>query len=107
MVELTTAAWIDLPALLSRAEIGNAINSLTAAEQTALMKIAKRYAKVRIHFDPENLVHDAICRVLDGRKAWPKGVPAIAFFGGVIRSIAWELSEGDWPPLSGPGGMLV
>ena len=97
MGELTTAAWIDPSALLSRAEIGNAINSLTAAEQTALMKIARHYAKVR-HFDPENLVHDAICRVLDGKMAWPKDVPATVFLGGVIRSIAWKWkSKSDLP----------
>jgi RNA polymerase sigma-70 factor (ECF subfamily) len=107
MSELTTASWLDRPALLLRknllainpltaAEQIAVINSLTAAEQTALMKIAKHYAKVRIQFDPENLVHDAICRVLDGRRAWPKEVPATVFLGRVVRIIAWEW-ESDLP----------
>ena len=105
--QLTPASWLDRPALLLRknllainpltaAEQIAVINSLTAAEQTALMKIAKHYAKVRIQFDPENLVHDAICRVLDGRRAWPKEVPATVFLGGVVRIIAWEW-ESDLP----------
>ena len=63
MNELTTASWLDRPALLLRknllainpltaAEQIAVINSLTAAEQTALMKIAKHYAKVKSNLTP-------------------------------------------------------
>jgi RNA polymerase sigma-70 factor (ECF subfamily) len=113
MSEQTTAGWIHRPAW-SHAKIANAtnsltaaeqtalINSLTAAEQTALMKIAKHYAKAAFGLHhakefasllkeaTENLVNDAICRVLDGRRAWPREVPSTVFLGGVIGSIAWE-----------------
>jgi DNA-directed RNA polymerase specialized sigma24 family protein len=90
--------WISPSALLSRAEIGIALNLVTAAEQTALMKIAKHYAKTRIHFDAEDLVHEAIRRVLDGRLAWPNCVPATVFLAGGIRSIAREWMSRTDPP---------
>jgi hypothetical protein len=97
-VELTTVAWTDPAALLSRAEISNALNSVTAAEQTALMKIAKHYANVSINVDAEKLVHEALRRVLNGRRAWPKYVPATVFLAGVIGSIAREwMSRCDLP----------
>jgi hypothetical protein len=97
-VESTTVPWIDPAALLSRAEISNALNSVTNAEQTALMKIARHYANVSIHFDAEKLVQEALRQVLNGRRAWPKSVPATVFLAGVIGSIAREwMSRSDSP----------
>ena len=90
MAELTTVPWIDPSAILTRAEIGNALNSLTAADKTALMKIAKHYAKGSINFEAEDLVHEAVRRILDERRAWPKDVPPTAFLAGEIESIAQD-----------------
>jgi DNA-directed RNA polymerase specialized sigma24 family protein len=34
-----------------------------------------------------DVLHEAIIRVLDGSRAWPPGVPILAFLSGVMRSI--------------------
>jgi RNA polymerase sigma-70 factor (ECF subfamily) len=81
----------ELSAPLSRAEIESALRGLTAGEQTALMKAAQYWAKLRrIPFDPDDLIQETICRVLDGRRPWPRDRRAIEFLTGVIKSIAWE-----------------
>jgi|SRR5258708_4228058 RNA polymerase sigma-70 factor (ECF subfamily) len=81
----------ELSAPLSRAEIESALRGLTAGEQTALMKAAQHWAKLRrIPFDPDDLIQETICRVLDGRRPWPRDRRAIEFLTGVIKSIAWE-----------------
>ena len=91
MSEATTAGIEAGPEPLSRAEIEIAVGRLTAGDQTALILIAKHHARNnRTRYEYEDLVHEAICRVLDGRRAWPRDVPATVFLGGVIRSIAWE-----------------
>ena len=91
MSEPTTARIEAGPEPLSRAEIEIAVGRLTAGDQTALILIAKHHARNnRTRYEYEDLVHEAICRVLDGRRAWPRDVPATVFLGGVIRSIAWE-----------------
>jgi hypothetical protein len=81
----------ELPAPPSRAEIKSALRGLTAGDQTALMKAARHWAKLRrIPFDPDDLIQETICRVLDGRRPWPRDRRAIEFLTGVIKSIAWE-----------------
>ena len=86
---LSTSQFEASAATLSRAEAAAAIRSLTAADKTALIKIARLYAK-KTSYDHEDLLQEAICRVLGGARAWPRSVPAVAFFWGVVRSIAWE-----------------
>ena len=81
----------ELSAPLSRAEIESALRGLTAGDQTALMKAAQHWAKLRrIPFDPDDLIQETICRALDGRRPWPRDRRAIEFLTGVIKSIAWE-----------------
>jgi hypothetical protein len=63
---------------LSQAEIDKAIRALTAAEKTAIMKIAGFYAKVT-HYETRDLVQEAYCRVLDGRRVWPRELAATLF----------------------------
>jgi hypothetical protein len=74
---------------LATAEITNAINALRDGEKTAIVKIARLYAR-KTRYGHEDLLQEAYCRVLDGRRGWLRGVPAILFFRGVMRSIAWE-----------------
>jgi hypothetical protein len=76
-------------AILSRAEVAAAIRSLTAGDKTALTKVARLYAK-KTPYDHDDLLQEALCRVLAGTRAWPRGVQALPFFWGVVRSIAWE-----------------
>ena len=76
-------------ATLSRTEVAEAVRSLTAGDKTALTKVARLYAK-KTPYDHEDLLQEALCRVLAGTRAWPRGVQALPFFWGVVRSIAWE-----------------
>jgi RNA polymerase sigma-70 factor (ECF subfamily) len=76
-------------AVRSQPELVEAIAQLTAGEKIAIMKIARLYAR-GTPYDHEDLIHEAFARVLEGRRTWPSHLGATAFFGGVLRSIAWE-----------------
>jgi hypothetical protein len=80
------------PPPLSEAEVRSEINSLTAGERTKLILIARHYAwKFRISFeDPDEFVHEAICRVLERKRVWPRSVEKLRFLAGVIKSIAGD-----------------
>src|SRR6202040_1689093 len=83
----------------SPAEAEAAIRSITAADKIALMKIARLYAR-KTPYDHEDLLQEAMCRVLSGTRAWPRGLAALPFLWGVVRSIAWEWKKElpDKPP---------
>ena len=95
--EMTTVSTIGVSstgpepaaAALSPAEAGAAIRSLGAADKIALMKIARLYAR-KTPYDHEDLLQEALCRVLSGARAWPRTLAALPFLWGVVRSIAWE-----------------
>ena len=95
--EMTTVSTIGLSAtgpepaaaILSPAEAGAAIRALAAADKIALMKIARLYAR-KTPYDHEDLLQEAMCRVLSGARAWPRDLAALPFLWGVVRSIAWE-----------------
>ena len=79
---------------LSLWQVERALASLSDGEKIALMKIARLYAR-KTPYDKEDLIQEALARVLGGRRAWSKGTGPVLFLGGVIRSIAWEWkSEG-------------
>jgi hypothetical protein len=76
-------------ATLSESEVEAAIAHLTDGEKTAVMKIARLYAR-KTPYDHHDLVQEALVRTLSGRRAWPRNAKTTLFLGGVIRSIAWE-----------------
>src|SRR5262249_6584087 len=80
------------PTPLSEKEVRSEISLLTAGERTKLIKIASYYAwKGRISFEePDELVQEAIYRVLAGIREWPRGLEKIRFLAGVIKSIAGD-----------------
>jgi DNA-directed RNA polymerase specialized sigma24 family protein len=88
-IDFSTTGTEPAAAVLSAAEAGAAIRSLTQADKIALMKIARLYAK-KTPYDHEDLLQEAMCRVLDGARAWPRHLTALRFLWGVVRSIAWE-----------------
>jgi len=75
------------PPPLSDAEIRKEIASLTAGERTKLIKIASYYRRIE---EPDELVHEAICRVLEQKRVWPRGLEKLTFLAGVIKSIAGD-----------------
>jgi DNA-directed RNA polymerase specialized sigma24 family protein len=107
---MTTVSTIGLSAtgpeptaaILSPAEAEAAIRALTAADKIALMKIARLYAK-KTPYDHEDLLQEAMCRVLSGVRAWPRDVEAVPFLWGVVRSIAWEWKK-ELPEMPPDGG---
>jgi DNA-directed RNA polymerase specialized sigma24 family protein len=80
------------PETYSRAEILVAVQSLTVSNKTALIRVARAYAR-KTSYGHEDLIQEAYMRVLDGKRGWPKNVAAVPFLCGVMRSIAW-----DWRP---------
>jgi hypothetical protein len=73
---------------LSDGEIRRAVQTLTDGEKTAVMKIARVYA-IKTPYDHEDLFQEAICRLFEGTRVWPRDVSAILVLAGVMRSIAW------------------
>jgi hypothetical protein len=92
MSELSPPAIEATPPPLSEAEIRSEISSLTAGERTKLIKTASYYAwKGRISFEePDELFHEAICRVLDRKREWPRDLEKLRLLAGVIKSIAGD-----------------
>jgi DNA-directed RNA polymerase specialized sigma24 family protein len=75
-------------------EVSQAIRSLGAEHKTLLVKIAKAYAW-KTQYGYEDLLQEALTRVLEGKRAWPRRLPIVVFLRGVMRSIA-----SDWVPES-------
>jgi len=75
---------------LAAEEIINTIKWLGDGEKTAaIVKIPRLHSR-KTRYDYEDLIQEAYSRILDGQRAWVRGVPAVPFFAGVMRSIAWE-----------------
>jgi len=91
MTTVATAVEMEdtATAALSPAEVVKAVYALTDGDKTALMKIARVYA-MKTPYGHEDLLQEAICRVLSGARAWPRGLSAVPFLVGVVRSIASE-----------------
>jgi hypothetical protein len=70
-------------------EIRVLLQSLTAAEKTALMKVAAVYAR-KTRYGDRDLIQEAYLRLLDGKRGWPRTVATVPFLCGVMRSIAWD-----------------
>jgi len=86
-------------AVLSLAEATAAIRALPAADKIAVMKAARFLAR-KTPYGHEDLLQEAICRVLSGTRVWPRHLAARRFLGGVVRSIAseWKSTQPDNPP---------
>jgi len=89
MSDLATEQHDSSANRLSAGEIIREIKALRDSEKIAIVKIARLYAR-KTPYGYEDLLQEAYSRALDGRRAWNRGVPAVLFFGGVIRSLAWE-----------------
>jgi DNA-directed RNA polymerase specialized sigma24 family protein len=72
----------------SRTDVARAIRAMPAPDRLRLEAIAR----LRARAFPEglgwaDLLQEAIRRALDGSRAWPEGVPLVAFLAGVMRSV--------------------
>jgi hypothetical protein len=90
MTTVSTAVDIEsAAAALSHAEVVASIQALSDGDKTALMKIARVYAR-KTPYSHEDLFQEALCRVLSGARVWPRDLPTLSFLVGVVRSIASE-----------------
>src|SRR5215468_2588466 len=92
-VELSAETYVPASAeTYSPTEVSQAIRYLSTEQKTLLVKIAKAYVwKTSCGY--EDLIQEALARVLEGKRAWPRDLPIVVFLRGVMRSIA-----SDWPP---------
>jgi DNA-directed RNA polymerase specialized sigma24 family protein len=82
---------VELPTeTYSLAEVSRALRDLSAGHKTLLVKIARAYAR-KTSYSYEDLIQEALTRVLEGKRAWPRNLPVTVFLRGVMRSIA-----SDW-----------
>jgi DNA-directed RNA polymerase specialized sigma24 family protein len=80
----------ELPAeIYSTDEIYEVFQSLKDTHKTALIKIARAFAR-KTSYGHEDLIQEAYVRVLGGKREWPRTVAAVPFLCGVMRSIAWD-----------------
>jgi hypothetical protein len=101
---MTAVSTMDIPTTgpdpatsLSLAEAEAAIRALTDDDKASLMTIAMMYAG-KTPYEHEDLVQEAVCRVLDGKRVWPRGLEPVKFLWGVVRSISSEWKKKRKPP---------
>jgi DNA-directed RNA polymerase specialized sigma24 family protein len=70
------------------ADAASAIDALSEIDLARLKALAQLWSRgLPGGFGWEDVLHEAIMRVLDGARIWPFGVPIVAFLSGVMRSI--------------------
>ncbi len=72
-------------------EVAEALHAMSQADRVRLAHFARLRAAGLPGWDWEDLLHEAIDRVLSGSRKWPRSLPLIAFMCGTIRSIAGDL----------------
>jgi hypothetical protein len=77
----------------SVAEVRFRLARIARVEIVRLDSLSKLFAAGLGHDASGGLLGEAISRVLDGRRAWPRGLTTVPFLGGVMRSIANELRK--------------
>lgn len=94
MSEFTSERGEDSAPVLPQSEIAALVKALTHGQKTALVKVARLYAR-KTTYEYEDLLQEAFSRVLAGDRTWRRDLPAVTFFSGVMRSIAWEWRRND------------
>ncbi|MCY4383128.1 MAG: hypothetical protein OXE44_08270 [Nitrospinae bacterium] len=76
--------------IASQQEIAYALRNLTDADLRRLERIA-RFRIIGLNdLDWQDLLHDAVARLLDGTRRWPKDIPLVVFLRETMRSIVSE-----------------
>ena len=84
--------------IATREECAEALRRLSDEDYERLEKIA-RLRVIGLHAVAwRELLHDAIVRLLDGTRRWPRDVPLVVFLRETMRSIASD----HWRRLDGP-----
>ena len=84
--------------IATREECAKALGQLSDEDYERLEKIA-RLRVIGLHAVAwRDLLHDAVERLLDGRRRWPRNVPLVVFLRETMRSIASD----HWRRLDAP-----
>ena len=99
VVQQETASVVQRE-VANREECAEALRRLSDEDYERLEKIA-RLRVIGLHAVAwRELLHDAIERLLDGRRRWPRNVPLVVFLRETMRSIASD----HWRRLGRAGG---
>jgi DNA-directed RNA polymerase specialized sigma24 family protein len=74
----------------SREDGAEALSSLTEADLVRLKRFAQYRSAGLSQLDWQDLLHEAIDRLLSGRRRWPRSVPFVLFMQQTIRSLAHD-----------------
>lgn len=77
---------VSARSILSGPEVEEAIRSISEAGWHRLGRVARHYSFGRLH--PDDLLYEALCRTLDGRRTCPRDIDIVRVLAEVIRSIA-------------------
>jgi len=69
-------------------EFFDAFEALTLTEKMGLEVYASRCAEGTQYSDSMDIIHEAVVRVLDGRRHWPRDVSLVVFLANCVKSIA-------------------
>jgi DNA-directed RNA polymerase specialized sigma24 family protein len=86
---------IDEPTHLSPSEVRRALGRLRQADIVRLSLLAQHWVRGLSRREADDLLNEALDRVLSGRRPWPSDVPISAFLNGVMRSIASQWRHED------------
>lgn len=80
---------------LTPGEVRRTISRLRRPDLLRLAALAKVWATGLRQHDADDLINEALDRVLSGRRPWPSHVPLPAFLSQVMRSIASQWRQED------------
>lgn len=69
-------------------EFFDAFEAMTRSERMGLEVYANRCAQGTHYSDSMDIIHEAVARVLDGRRHWPRGVSVVVFLANCVKSLA-------------------
>lgn len=89
---MSTNDEVDDDSRLSPDEFKTALGELTKSDMGRLIQMSEYLAK-RCRLNGEDLLHEAFCRALEGRRRCGRGTAIVPFLWGVMRSLASEEIE--------------
>jgi DNA-directed RNA polymerase specialized sigma24 family protein len=85
----------DVATHLTLGEVRRIIGRLRGPDVLRLVALARTWATGLRQHDADDLLNEALDRVLSGRRPWPNDVPLPAFLSQVMRSIASQWRRED------------
>ena len=67
-----------------------AIGEITNEEWLRLRRIARHLTMAREDYVAEDVMHDVLVALIEGRRRWPEKVPFPAWFAMTVKSFAWH-----------------